>query len=302
MTSFRLPRRDLLKLGAGLAVSSLLGAPRASDEHPVQASVAAMDLQLIRNATLRIRLGGKTLLVDPYLADQHQGRSYGGTHRSPLVPLPLTRASILEGVDAVFVSHLHSDHFDEVAREVLPKTLPILCPAALEARIREAGFRSVQGIPDSVDGFWDWQGLRLQLTGGRHGPDAVLPDMGPVNGFVLSAPGAPTLYWAGDTILCPEVQEALRRHRPDVLVVHGCGATWKGRGPLVMDESQIEGLLRTWTTGKVIVTHLDCVDHATVSRADLRRHFLNQPGLRSRLVIPEDGDTLHSRLGWRSRP
>lgn len=288
MTSLRLPRRDLLKLGAGLALSSLLGAPGARPP-----SVAPMDLQLIRNATLRIRLGGKTLLVDPYLAEQHQGRSYGGTRRSPLVPLPLSVASILEGVDAVFVSHLHSDHFDEVAREALPKTLPILCPAILEARIRDAGFRAVQGIPDSVV----WQGLRLQLTGGRHGPDSVLPDMGPVNGFVLSAPGAPTLYWAGDSILCPEVQDALQRHRPDVVVVHGCGATWQGRGPLVMDEPQIEALLRTWTAGKVIATHLDCVDHATVSRADLRKHFLNRPDLISRLIIPEDGETLHLSAG-----
>lgn len=287
MTPFRFHRRDLLKLGAGLVASSLFGV--------ILDRVAPLELQLIRNATLRIRVGGKTLLVDPYLADQHQGRSYGGERRSPLVPLPMSRASILEGVDAVFVSHLHSDHFDEVAREVVPKDLPILCPATLETRIREAGFRSVQGISDSMD----WHGLRLRMTGGRHGPDAVLPDMGPVNGFILSTPGGPTLYWVGDSILCPEVLDTLQRHRPDVVVVHGCGATWQGKGPLVMDERQVETLLRSWAKGKVIVTHLDCVDHATVSRTDLRNHFASRTDLVPRLVIPEDGDILQSRLGWR---
>lgn len=294
MTPLPLPRRDILKLGAGMVASGLLGGPLDRGGSPPSGSPISVDVQLIRNATLRIRIGGKTLLVDPYLADQHQGRSYAGTRRSPLVPLPMSRASILEGVDAVFVSHLHSDHFDEVAREVVPKDLPILCPAALETRIREAGFRSVQGIPDSMD----WHGTRLRMTGGRHGPDAVLPDMGPVNGFTLSIPGGLTLYWVGDSILCPEVQDTIQRHRPDVMVVHGCGATWQGKGPLVMDERQIETLLRSWTNGKIIVTHLDCVDHATVSRADLRNHFANRRDLMSRLVIPEDGDILHSHLGW----
>lgn len=294
MTPFHFHRRDLLKLGVGLITSRLLGVTPDRVAHQDSGFTTPLELQLIRNATLRIRIGGKTLLVDPYLADQHQGRSYGGTRRSPLVPLPMSRTSILAGVDAVFVSHLHSDHFDEVAREVVPKDLPILCPAALETRIREAGFRSVQGILEATN----WHGIRLRMTGGRHGPDAVLRDMGPVNGFILSTPGGPTLYWVGDSILCPEVEDTLRRHRPDVVVVHGCGATWQGKGPLVMDERQIELLLRSWTKGKVIVTHLDCVDHATVSRADLRNHFAHRADLIPRLIIPEDGDSLHSHLGW----
>jgi L-ascorbate metabolism protein UlaG (beta-lactamase superfamily) len=38
---------------------------------------------------------------------------------------------LLRGVDAVFVSHLHSDHFDAAAQQLLPKDLPILCPAPI---------------------------------------------------------------------------------------------------------------------------------------------------------------------------
>lgn len=287
MTRVDISRRDILQWGSGLALTELTGF-RLPAAPPQEARHGALNLQLIRNATLKLRIGHKTLLIDPYLADQHAGRSYAGTLRSPLVPLPLRLDEILEGVDAVFISHLHSDHFDEVARSALPKTVPVLCPELIAPTIREAGFRLVHGILDRLA----WSGLTLHLTGGRHGPEAVLPDMGEVHGFVLSGPGLPTLYWAGDSIWCLEVRAVLDRHAPATTVVHACGATWKGRGPLVMDESQVEAVLRYRASGRVIATHLDCVDHATVSRTDLARHMSRFPELASRLMIPADGEHL----------
>lgn len=41
---------------------------------------------------------------------------------NPLVSLPTSIDNILDGVDAVIVTHLHLDHFDDVAKNVLPKT------------------------------------------------------------------------------------------------------------------------------------------------------------------------------------
>lgn len=247
-----------------------------------------MTLQLIRNATLKIRIAERTLLVDPYLAARHAGASYAGRERSPLVPLPLPVPELLADVDAVFVSHLHSDHFDQAARAVLAPDSVIFCPAALVARLRAFGFRNVTGIDEWIQ----WAGARLTLTGGRHGPDSVLLDMGAVNGFVVQAPALPTLYWAGDTIWCTEVRAAVDRFNPAVIVVHACGATWLGRGPLVMDAADVQSLLEYDPTCRVIATHMDCVDHATVSRADLAQHFAALPSLRSRLLIPADGERL----------
>lgn len=248
----------------------------------------ALHLQLVRSATVKIRAGDATLLVDPYLAEQGQGRSYAGVHTSPLVGLPMTVPELLAGVDAVFVSHLHSDHFDDAAKALLPRALPLLCPAALAGPLRGFGFTDVTAITDGLD----WRGWRLELTGGRHGPDEILDVLGEVNGFVLRRAGAPTLYWIGDSIWCEPVREALGKHAPEVIVAHACGATLRGAGPLVMDEAQVEALLRAAPQATVVATHLDAVDHATVSRAQLAAHFAHQPRLAQRLRIPADGETV----------
>lgn len=250
--------------------------------------MTAIRLQLIRNATLKLRFDDRTLLVDPYLAGQHEGRMYGTRQRSPLVPLPMPVAEILDGVDAVFVSHLHSDHFDDAARRILPRAMPILCAEAIAVEIRACGFSDVVAIGAKHR----WFEVTFELTGGRHGPDSVLAEMGAVHGFVASMPGAPTLYWVGDSIWCPEVRAAVDRHRPAHIIVHACGATWHGAGPLVMDEHHVEALLRHAPHADVVATHLDCVDHATTSRAQLQRHFRRAPGLLQRLRIPADGEVL----------
>ena len=244
--------------------------------------------QLIRSATVKLRLGGFTLLVDPYLAARGAGRSYAGKQVSPLVELPFDLETVLADVDAVFVSHLHSDHFDDAARERLPRDMPLLCPQSIQTALRDHGFTDVTGIVHE----YARPGLQLVITPGRHGPDSVLEEMGPVNGFVAAVPGVQPLYWVGDSIWCPEVEAVVRRYRPGTVVAHACGADWDGLGPLVMDAAMVESLLRAATGSRVIATHMDCVDHATVSRADLRAHFNALPQLRERLVVPADGEVL----------
>ncbi|MBX3621335.1 MAG: MBL fold metallo-hydrolase [Rhizobacter sp.] len=280
-------------LGAGLSVTAgltpglatALASPGARAAPP---RTARLQLQLVRNATLKLTLGSFTLLIDPYLAALHEGKSYGGVQRSPLVPLPMGLDVLLGDVDAVFVSHLHSDHFDDVAQRVLPRDTRLLCPAAIAGPIRTLGFSRVTPIDDTLE----HAGLHLRTTPCRHGPDAVLADMGPVHGLLLADRSGPLLYWVGDSVWCPEVAGVIDQHAPPHLVVHACGATWHGQGPLVMDAPQVEAVLRHAPGARVVATHLDCVDHATVSRADLARHFEPLAGLRSRLTVPADGERL----------
>jgi L-ascorbate metabolism protein UlaG (beta-lactamase superfamily) len=243
-----------------------------------------MQIQLIRNATLLLEMAGMRLLVDPWLAEKGQGRNYSGRGPSPLVGLPIPVEGILGGVDAVLVSHLHSDHFDDVAQRVIPRLMPILCHHRDADAIRAMGFEAVRVVGEGVD----LGAIRVRTTDGQHGPPEVLDDMGEVCGFLLSAEGEPLLYWAGDTILCPPVETVLRDEHPDVVVVHGCGALWGGKGPLVMDLAMLQDTVRLAGQAPVLVTHLDAVDHATVSRADVRAlAYTLAPG---RLIVPEDGE------------
>lgn len=251
-----------------------------------------MRIQLIRSATVKITAGRSTVLVDPYLAPQGGGKTYAGALTSPLVDLPMSIDEVLDGIDAVFVSHLHSDHFDTTAQQVLSRDMPLLCPAPIAAPIRAMGFSDVTGIEPGLDTRSRWRDWTLTLAAGRHGPDEVLAAMGEVHGLVVQVDGEPTLYWVGDSIWCAPVRQAIRQFDPAVVVLHACGATWRGLGPLVMDAAQVEALLRETPRCTAIATHLDTVDHATVSRADLARHFEAWPLLAGRLRIPADGQVL----------
>lgn len=246
-----------------------------------------MQIRLIRSATLTVDLGGIRLLIDPWLAKKGEGKSYAGRGPSPLVELPLSVDELLDGIDAVLVSHLHSDHFDDVAQRSLPKLMPILCHARDLEAIKAMGFADVRPIGQGLT----LRAVEIATTDGRHGPPEVLEDMGEVSGFLLRSPGEPTLYWAGDTILCHEVERVLAEHRPDVVVVHGCGALWNGRGPLVMDLPMIERMLSLAPDAELVATHLDAVDHATVSRSDIERAAASWVG-RNRLHVPADGEKL----------
>lgn len=202
--------------------------------------------------------------------------------------LPFPVDEVLRGVDTVFVSHLHSDHFDDVAQQMLPQDVPILCPPAIAQAIRVMGFSNVEGIVPGAR----WRGWEFTLAGGQHGPRAVLDEMGEVHGFVLRIVGEPTLYWVGDSVWCPAVRDTLDTFAPDAVVVHACGATWQGHAPLVMDADHVQALLRHAPSCRVIATHMDTVDHATVSRSDLARHFERVPQHATRLLIPGDGETV----------
>mgnify|MGYP000091370720 CR=1 FL=1 len=247
-----------------------------------------MQIRLIRSATLTVDMAGSRLLIDPWLAKKGEGKSYSGRGPSPLVDLPLSVDELLHGIDAVLISHLHSDHFDDAAQRALPKSMPILCHGRDQAAIAEKGFEDVRAIGQGLT----LGSVRIRTTDGKHGPPEVLDDMGEVSGFFIEAPDEPRLYWAGDTILCPEVKAILADERPDVVVVHGCGALWKGKGPLVMDDPMVVETVRLSGHAKVVVTHLDAVDHATVSRADLRQMAATASIDQSRLRVPEDGELL----------
>jgi L-ascorbate metabolism protein UlaG (beta-lactamase superfamily) len=247
-----------------------------------------MRLRLFRNATQRLRYAGRELLLDPYFAPKHSRPSFAGRSPNPLVDLPCSPEEIMAGAELLIVSHLHSDHFDPEAQRLLPKDLPVLCQPGDEEVIRGHGFDSVTPVSETLV----WQGITLTRTPGHHGSGAVLEQMGPVSGFVFQAPGEPTLYWAGDTILYEPVQQTIERFRPDVIVTHSSGALWQGKGPIVMDAAQTLDVCRAAPGSRIVAIHLDSLDHGEVSREDLRAQARTAGIPEAQLLIPGDGEWL----------
>ena len=174
-----------------------------------------MHLTLIRSATLRVTTAGHTLLVDPQLDPAGARPAVPNTPNprpNPLVDLPEPPTTAIARIDAVLLTHLHQDHFDATARELLPTDLPIFCQPQDTERLHADGFIDVR----PVHGDATLGDLLIVRTEGHHGTGDLAEAMAPVSGFVLHAPGEPSLYIAGDTILCDEVRQAIAEHNPAV--------------------------------------------------------------------------------------
>ncbi|MDX1522433.1 MAG: MBL fold metallo-hydrolase [Anaerolineae bacterium] len=247
-----------------------------------------MKLQLIRNATLRLTYNGHLFIIDPYLAAKHSLPSYVGTSPNPLVDLPCTPEEVLAGVEMAIISHLHSDHFDSAAQELLPKSTPIFCQPGDEAKIAGYGFENVTPVETSVT----WQGISLTRTPGQHGTGEWIERLGKVSGFILRAEAEPTVYWMGDTIWYDGVARVVAEVQPDVIITHASGAKFGDSDPIVMDAAQTIAVCRAAPQATVIAVHLESLDHGTVSRADLRAQADAEGITADRLRIPADGETL----------
>ena len=247
-----------------------------------------MELHLVRHATMRFRYAAQSFITDPYLAAMHTRPSYRGLSLNPTAALPCSPLEAIAGVEMALISHLHSDHFDPAARDLLPKDLSILCQPEDRSELKSLGFHKVVPVTEAVD----WEGITITRTPCRHGSGEVLEDMGQASGFVLSAAGEPTVYWVGDSIWYEGVADVISRVQPDVIITHSCGAVWGDHVPIVMDAEQTVALCRAAPNSTVVATHMEAVDHATVTREALRAYAEAHGIGAHQLLIPLDGDTL----------
>lgn len=233
-------------------------------------------LTLVRSATLIIEIAGRRVLVDPMLDDAGARPPVENTpnpRRNPLVPLPISAAEVVGGLDAVIVTHLHKDHFDGTAEELIPRDIPVFCQPEDENALRAMGLAA-----RSVSEVVRWEGLTIARTQGKHGHGAVAEMLAPVSGFVVD-----DLYVAGDTIWCPAVQQAIDTHRPRVAVVNGSGARFLDSEPIVMTADDIREVVARVPT--VVVVHLEAINHCIETRGHVRTAV-------PEALVPDDGQTL----------
>jgi L-ascorbate metabolism protein UlaG (beta-lactamase superfamily) len=252
-----------------------------------------MNIQLLRHATLIVTIQGNNILVDPMLSHAEAMdpvANAANQRRIPLVDLPISDAELerlIGELDAVLVTHHHRDHWDARAIELLPKDIPILCHPDSQDTIRQAGFSSVMPIADTHE----FDGIRFYRTGGHHGMAEIEQKMGTVSGFVLKTDGEPTLYIAGDTIWCSEVQQALQTHRPDVVIVNAGAAQFLTGGPITMTDDNVCRVSRELPSAKVIAVHMEAINHCLLTRDALWTR-VSREGLSGRVKIPADGESI----------
>ena len=280
------------------------------------------EIQLLRNATMRIKYNGKTILTDPLLAPKNSYYGYLKENKnrlvSPTSELPVSAEEAIKDVNAVLVSHTHipengkldfaySDHFDEKAVEVLSKDIPLLVQPFDTKGLKALGFKNITSVEDKIN----WEGISIERFGVKHiDIDSLLPVVGEVSGYVLKAEDNSTIFWTGDTVLTEDLKKRIKEVNPDIIIIHPA----KAQVPLSSEDKKMFGsmgmpiednidkytlllgaeeaieIAKLAPKAKVIAVHMESTDHSTVTRTDLKEK-IKKSGV-TNIIIPENGEVL----------
>ena len=247
-----------------------------------------MKIQLIRNATMRIKYAGKTFLTDPMLGPKGSLDSFAGIEKNPTADLPLSLEEIIKDIDCVIVSHTHPDHFDSTASEIIPKNIPIFHQECDKSVFTDKGFLYLNEVINEIT----WENISISRVSGQHGKGKILELMGTVSGFVFKAEGEPVVYWVGDSILCDEVKNTIMKFNPDIIVTHSGGAILPGFDPIIMNDEETVNVLKISDKAKVVAVHLESLDHCTITRNSILE-AVEKAGIPAhRIIIPMNGEIL----------
>lgn len=192
----------------------------------VQAGMArhhnADSLTWLGHAAFLVRIGGATVLTDPYLSDHAGPFNRFGPKR--YVPPALTPAT-LPPIDILTVSHNHYDHLDLATLDAMPDKarISVIVPLGLGSYFTDLGYTDVTEL--------DWyqsiekKGVTVTATPAIHFSRRGLFDGNRTlwAGFAYRA-GGKNLFFSGDTSIGPVFREIGEKLGPFDLGLIGIGA------------------------------------------------------------------------------
>jgi len=252
-----------------------------------------MKLLHARHATSILSYAGINILIDPVLGEKEVYPAIPLTpnkRKNPLVDLR-TPLETLMNVDLVLSTHIHRDHFDEKAYELLDKKISIICQSEDEEKIKEKGFLNLHPVEDAIH----YADITVTRVEAKHGCGIVGKMMGLASGYILKAENEPTLYITGDTIYTDVVKYNIEHYLPQILLMNAGFPKFLNSDRIVMNIIDIEKTIMVNPDLTFVIVHLETFNHCIETRADIREYFteerLIEMGVR-RFLIPEDNETL----------
>ena len=250
-------------------------------------------IYFIRHATMVVKINNVKFLIDPMLSPKDEldpVQNCGNQIRFPIVELPITIEklnNIINEADAIVVTHIHRDHWDITAQKLISKNKPIFCqPVDLE-KIKEQGFENVIAVDPEIN----WEGISISRTKGKHGTGEIGAKMGEVSGFAFIHEEE-SIYVAGDTIWCEDVERALNEFNPKTTILNAGGAKFLTGDPITMTPHDIQKVHQKCPGTSIIAVHMDTVNHCFIKRSDLSK-ALSEMNMDSTVLIPKDGELIN---------
>ena len=149
--------------------------------------------------------GGKRIYVDPFLSGNP---SCPDAEKEP------------ERIDAIFLTHGHSDHVGDTVALAQRFDCPVVAQVELRGWLAGQGVEMNMAHAPNKGGTVDVDGIKVTLTTGSHSSSADDGTyLGESCGLVFELEDGLTIYFAGDTNVFGDMALIARIYEPDVAVL-----------------------------------------------------------------------------------
>jgi L-ascorbate metabolism protein UlaG (beta-lactamase superfamily) len=272
-------------------------------------SVSRLGLQWIGGPTTLLNLGAFRFLTDPMLSQQGDSAFILPKHPSTgqvnalirrITAIPAFRLSPL---DAVLISHDHTDHFDREAKKQLDKgTLLIVLPNT-QKKVQKEGFRNVVVLDwnESYEVKKASETVRITAVKAFRAHDSTLnAALGKGNGYIMQYTNnlqTYTIYWTGDSIWQEDLKEVKTKFPPIDLLLPYVGAVGQNGTPgfRTMDAQEALQLVEFIRPTQVIPIHHTTFGHYVEPMGAFEK-LSREKGYSAIIRILAEGESVDLRL------
>jgi L-ascorbate metabolism protein UlaG (beta-lactamase superfamily) len=166
-----------------------------------------MKITWFGHSAFRLDFADKVVLIDPFFTGNP---AFEGS-----------RDQATEGVTHILITHGHGDHVGDTVEIARVTGAKVVTNFELCMYLAKQGVENFD--PMNTGGTTDQGGFTATLVRADHSAGLVEMDvnfpLGSANGFVVKAPGEPTIYHMGDTDIFGDMGLIAEIHQPDVAMV-----------------------------------------------------------------------------------